>query len=108
MYSKVGAPNFSDSSSCFKFYPKFLPALLEKPDKKKKEKLKDTSSKDEDVEMDTDKEESKSEADKSGEKIVDDEAKKEKEENLFKVIRYLVAAGCDVNFPVSCAGCATV
>lgn len=52
-------------------------------------------------EADTDKEESEKsvEVDKT-ETLEDDDTRKTKDEDLIKVIRYLVAAGCDVNFPV--------
>nr|XP_049698599.1 histone-lysine N-methyltransferase EHMT1 isoform X1 [Helicoverpa armigera] len=76
-------------------------ALLEKPDKKAKEKVKDTSKDEvsEDAEVDADKETEKP-GDKTEEEVVDDDDdKKAKDEDLIKVIRYLIAAGCDVNFP---------
>ncbi|KAJ8734342.1 hypothetical protein PYW07_014893 [Mythimna separata] len=71
-------------------------ALLEKPDKKGKEKLKNASSKEEvsDVEIKIEDGVGASE-----EKSARDDPKRAKEEDLIKVIRYLVAAGCDVNFP---------
>uniref|UniRef100_A0A2A4K6U1 Pre-SET domain-containing protein n=1 Tax=Heliothis virescens TaxID=7102 RepID=A0A2A4K6U1_HELVI len=75
-------------------------ALLEKPVKKGKEKLKDTSKKEvsEDAEVDADKETEKP-GDKTEDEVDDDDDKKAKDEDLIKVIRYLIAAGCDVNFP---------
>ncbi|CAB3221562.1 unnamed protein product [Arctia plantaginis] len=95
-----------------------ITALLEKPDKKSIEKIKDIPNKDNDameVEPEKDSTESINKTEKEGDetrkeddKEVKDDDKiedtedilnKPKEEDLIKVIRYLLAAGCDVNFP---------
>ncbi|KAF9410229.1 hypothetical protein HW555_010623 [Spodoptera exigua] len=72
-------------------------ALVEKPNKKKKGNKR---SKSEEPERDDDKVEESEKQDKGEEKAdEEDEDVRAKEEELIKVIRYLVAAGCDVNLP---------
>ncbi|XP_026728846.1 histone-lysine N-methyltransferase EHMT2 isoform X2 [Trichoplusia ni] len=70
-------------------------ALLDKPEKKNKEKSTEASNDETEGE---DKEIEKPEEEVSSDKE-DDDVSKAKDEDLIKVIRYLVAAGCDVNFP---------
>ncbi|CAH0699360.1 unnamed protein product [Spodoptera exigua] len=72
-------------------------ALVEKPNKKKKGNKR---SKSEEPERDDDKVEESEKHEKGEEKAdEEDEDVRAKEEDLIKVIRYLVAAGCDVNLP---------
>lgn len=78
--------------------------LLEKPDGKGKEKLKEGVTKvKEDTEVEADKESTVSDVkvEKEDDKTekTDESIVKPKEEDLIKVIRYLLAAGCDINFP---------
>lgn len=77
-------------------------ALLDKSDKRSKEKLKESTEKDglEDVEAGSNDNEKVEEA-AEDKKSVDDDLLKPKDENLMKLIRYLIAAGCDVNIAVS-------
>lgn len=94
-------------------------ALLEKPDKKIKKIIKPTPDKDnEAIEGDAEKDSTESvvktekEGDETGKEDdkemkeddkteEEDASNKPNEEDVIKVIRYLLAAGCDVNFPVS-------
>lgn len=72
-------------------------ALVEKPTKKKKGNKR---SKSEEPEQDADKMEENDRQDKVEDKMDEGEdSVRTKEEDLIKVIRYLVAAGCDVNVP---------
>ncbi|CAH0600851.1 unnamed protein product [Chrysodeixis includens] len=68
-------------------------ALLEKSEKKNKEKSADASNEE------TEGEDKEVEKPEDGSTEEDDDDRKAKDEDLIKVIRYLVAAGCDVNFP---------